>query len=59
MTRYIVAPNLSHYFFIAEYKTAYPTAVVIGPEGLRGKVEWKLDQGVFLSFLCYNTVRHS
>ncbi|KAI9720532.1 MAG: hypothetical protein M1828_005616 [Chrysothrix sp. TS-e1954] len=35
--RYIVAINMEHYLFAKEWRTAYPDALVIAPEGLREK----------------------
>ncbi|KAF7789997.1 hypothetical protein EIP86_000945 [Pleurotus ostreatoroseus] len=45
--KYVVAPNLFHHIFLKDYKTAYPNASIIGPEGLNAKKEpegLKLDQ---------------
>lgn len=35
--RYIVAPDIEHHIFVSEWKTAFPTAVLIGPDGLPEK----------------------
>ena len=38
-TRYLVSADLDHYFFLAEYKAAYPDALIIGPDGLQAKLD--------------------
>ena len=35
--RYLIAPNTLHHLFIAEWKQAYPDALLYAPPGLRGK----------------------
>ena len=34
---YIVAPDLEHHIFVSEWKKAFPSAKIIGPEGLYDK----------------------
>ncbi|KAH7097104.1 hypothetical protein BKA62DRAFT_717554 [Auriculariales sp. MPI-PUGE-AT-0066] len=45
--KYIVSGDVDHYFFLADYKAAYPNALVIGPDGLQAKLE-KQGKGVKL-----------
>ncbi|KAK4229933.1 hypothetical protein QBC38DRAFT_470774 [Podospora fimiseda] len=35
--RYLVATDIEHHIFLSEWKTAYPNAKLIGPEGLQEK----------------------
>lgn len=41
-----MAPDIEHHMQLGPYKTAYPTATVIGPEGLREKRAKQGDQDV-------------
>jgi len=43
---YIVAPDIEHHIFISEWKAAYPSARIIGPEGLPEKRAAQKDEKV-------------
>ncbi|KAF8543202.1 hypothetical protein BDD12DRAFT_874824 [Trichophaea hybrida] len=47
---YIIAPDMEHHMQLGPYKTAFPTAVVIAPEGLREKRAKQGDQDVPVDF---------
>lgn len=35
--QYLIAPDIEHHIFISDWKTAYPSAKIIGPDGLPEK----------------------
>lgn len=35
--QYIIAPDIEHHIFVSDWKSAFPTAKIIGPEGLPEK----------------------
>jgi len=47
---YIIAPDLEHHMQLGPYKSAFPAAVVIAPEGLREKRAKQGDQDVPVDF---------
>jgi hypothetical protein len=57
--RYIVAPDIEHHMQLGPYKTAYPSATVIGPEGLREKRAKQGDQDVVIDYEFTKANRHS
>ena len=47
--RYLVSGDADHYFYLEQYKKAYPDALVIGVDGLQEKAkDLKFDGGEFV-----------
>ncbi|KAI5856297.1 hypothetical protein BZA05DRAFT_197605 [Tricharina praecox] len=47
---YIIAPDMEHHMQLGAYKSAFPSALVIGPHGLREKRARQGDQDVPIDF---------
>jgi len=47
---YIIAPDIEHHMQLGPYKTEFPSALVIGPHGLREKRANQGDQDVVIDF---------
>jgi hypothetical protein len=44
--RYITAPDIEHHIFLGAWHSAYPSAKILGPEGLREKRETQGNEAV-------------
>jgi hypothetical protein len=48
--RYLIAPDIEHHMQLGPYKTAYPQALVMAPEGLAAKRRKQGDQEVPIDY---------
>jgi len=44
--QYLIAPDMEHHIFISEWKTAFPAAKIIGPDGLPEKRKAQVDDKI-------------
>ncbi|KAK4453505.1 putative glutamyl-tRNA amidotransferase [Podospora aff. communis PSN243] len=44
--QYLIAPDIEHHIFISDWKTAFPSAKIIGPEGLPEKRQAATDEKI-------------
>lgn len=47
---YIIAPDIEHHLYIAKWKSAWPSAKILGPQGLEGKRRRQGNEDVSFDF---------